>query len=342
MFRFGNPYAFYLLLIIPAIMLLFIWIRYLRNKNLSHLASKHLISQLMPDVSIVRPNLKFVILNLALFFLIVGLARPQFGKKVKQVKRKGMEIVIAIDVSNSMNANDIQPSRLTRAKQSISQLIDKLNNDRIGLIVFAGEAYNQMPVTTDYVSAKMFLSNINTGMVPVQGTSLSAAIDMGILSFTGDEKMKKSLIIITDGESHEDEPIEKAKEAAAKGIHVFTIGVGSTQGVPIPDGRGFNSFKTDRDGNVVVTKLNEEILKELAMIGNGAYVRASSSNFGLNIILDEIEKMEKKEYEAKIYTDFDEQYRLFYFIALLLLIIDLVILEKKNKWLSGIKLFEIK
>jgi Ca-activated chloride channel family protein len=242
-----------------------------------------------------------------------------------------------------MLAEDIQPNRLTRAKQALTRLIDNLDNDKIGLIVFAGDAYTQIPITTDYISAKMFLSTISPEMVPKQGTAIGAAIDLGTRSFSPGEGKSKAMIIITDGENHEDDPVEKASEASEKGIIIHTIGIGSTEGVPVPvmvSGR--KDFLKDRDGNTVITKLNEEILKKTAVSANGIYIRASNTNIGLDEIFNEIKKMKKEELESAMYTEYNDQFQIFAAIALFLLIIDFIIMERKNRKLAKIKLFKFR
>ena len=341
MFRFANIHMLYAFILIPVFVLVYILITRFRKRDLKKFGDMQVIEQLMPDVSTTRPVLKFIIFLLALVFVIIGLARPQFGSKLQEVKHKGIELIIALDVSNSMNAQDIQPSRLERAKQAISKLVDRLDNDKIGLIVFAGEAYTQIPITTDYVSVKMFLSGINTGIVPVQGTAIGSAIDLADRSFTTETGLKKVLIIITDGENHEDDPVALATQAAEKGIIIHTIGIGSPQGSPIPITKGTQDFRKDREGNVIMSKLDETTLQKIATSGGGIYVRANNSQFGLNTILDNINKMEKKEFKSKIYSDYNDHFQLFFGIAFALILLDYVILERKNKKLKGINLFDI-
>jgi Ca-activated chloride channel family protein len=273
----------------------------------------------------------------------IMLARPQFGSKIEDVKKQGVEVIIALDVSNSMMAEDIQPNRLSRAKQAISRLVDDLDNDKIGLIVFAGDAYTQIPVTTDYVSAKMFLSSIGPEMVPKQGTSIGAAISLAMRSFSPGEDKSKALIIITDGENHEDDPVSAAEEAAKAGIIIHTIGIGSEQGVPVPiTTGGRKDFLKDIDGNTVITKLDEEILKKTALAANGSYVRANNSNIGLDEIYNEIRKMKKQELESTMYTEYNDQFQIFAAIFLVLLILEFIIMDRKNRKLADIRLFRFK
>jgi Ca-activated chloride channel family protein len=272
------------------------------------------------------------------------LAGAEFGSKLQKSKRKGVEIIIALDVSNSMMAQDIQPCRLEKAKQAISKLVDKLGNDKIGLIVFAGEAYTQLPITTDYVSAKMFLSTISTKIVPVQGTAIGSAINLAVKSFTPDSKADKAIVVITDGENHEDDAVAAAKVAWENHIHVHTIGVGLPQGAPIPideDGSQHNFIK-DENGSVVISKLNEELLQEIASTGNGAYIRSTNADLGLNAIFKEINKMSKIEFETKIYSEYENQFQWLIGTAFLLLLLELIILERKTLWSAKLNLFQVK
>jgi Ca-activated chloride channel family protein len=271
------------------------------------------------------------------------LSRPQFGSKIEDVKKQGIEVIIALDVSNSMLSEDIQPNRLTRAKQAISRLVDNLDNDKIGLIVFAGDAYTQIPVTTDYVSAKMFLSTISPDMVPKQGTAIGAAISLGIRSFSPGEGKSKAMIIITDGENHEDNPVTNAEEASKAGIIIHTIGIGSTEGVPVPVMKnGKKEYLKDVAGNTVISRLDEDILKKIAVSGNGSYVRASNSNIGLDEIFSDIKKMKKQELESTMYTEYNDQFQFFAAITILLLLAEFVIMDRKNRKLINIRLFKFK
>jgi Ca-activated chloride channel family protein len=324
--------------------ILYIYSRNRHKKLLYAFGEEKLVKKLMPGFSLSKIRWKFWLTFFALLFLTIGLAGPQLGSKLVTVKRKGIEIIIALDVSNSMLAEDIKPNRLTAAKRAIEKLVDKLDNDRIGLVIFAGKAYVQLPVTSDYVSAKMFLNTISTKSIPVQGTNLSEALTMAAQSFTSDDDISKAIILITDGENHDDQAIETAKQIAAKGIKIYTIGIGSPQGVPIPfyDKFGRKVFKTDKDGNVVVTKLNEKILQELAAIGNGTYVQASNSGLGLDIIFDELNKLNKKEIESKIYSEYENYYQPFIAIAIILLMIEVLISLKKSKLSEKYNLFKIK
>lgn len=343
LFRFAHPDFLYLLLLLPAVILLFI-VNEIRKKNaLKRLGDLNLVSGLVPEMSKIRPVIKFVLQLVAFTAGIIMLARPQFGSKIEDVKKQGVEVMLALDVSNSMLAEDIQPDRLTRAKQAISRLVDDLDNDKIGLIVFAGDAYIQIPITTDYISAKMFLSTINPNMVPKQGTAIGAAINLGVRSFSPGEGKSKAMIIITDGENHEDDPVKEAEDAAKAGIVIHTIGIGSTEGVPIPYvNNGKKDYLKDADGNTVITKLDEDILKKIALSTNGNYVRANNSNIGLDEIYAQIKKMKKQDLESTMYTEYNDQFQIFAAIALILLITDFIIMERKNRRLKNIRLFKFK
>jgi Ca-activated chloride channel family protein len=343
LFRFANPEYLYLLLLLPVVVLLFIIELIRKNKALNRLGDKNLIVKLVPELSRTRTLIKFILQLIVILSVVVLLARPQFGSKIEDVKKQGVEVIIALDVSNSMLAEDIQPDRLTRAKQAIYRMVDNLDNDKIGLIVFAGDAYTQIPVTTDYVSAKMFLSTINPDMVPKQGTAIGAAINLGVRSFSPGEGKSKAMIIITDGENHEDDPVSAAEEASKAGIVIHTIGIGSTDGVPIPVNKsGKKDYLKDAEGNTVITKLDEEILKKIAITANGNYVRASNSNIGLDEIFSEIKKMKKQDLESSVYTEYNDQFQIFAVIAIFLLVADFLVMERKNRKLANIRLFKFK
>jgi Ca-activated chloride channel family protein len=343
LFRFGNPDFLYLLLLLPALVILYIIDSLRKKRDLRKLGNSTIVTSLIPEMSGTRPVLKFIFSFLALTACIIIMARPQFGSKIEDVKKEGVEVIIALDVSNSMLAEDIQPNRLIRAKQAISRLVDNLENDRIGLIVFAGDAYTQLPVTADYVSAKMFLSTIAPDMVPKQGTAIGAAIELGMKSFSPGEGKSKAMVIITDGENHEDNPIKDAEDAAKAGIVIHTIGIGSAEGVPIPVTiNGKHDFLKDENGNTVISKLDEDILKKIAMSSGGTYVRAGNSNIGLAEIFSQIKKMKKQELESTMYTEYNDQFRIFAAIALLLLLTDFIIMERKNRRFANIRLFKFR
>jgi len=343
LFRFANPEYLYLLLLLPFMIAIFIINEFRKRNSLKKLGETNLINRLIPEISGTRPVVKFLFQLMALSAAVIMLARPQFGSRIEEVKKQGVEVIIALDVSNSMLAEDIQPNRLTRAKQAISRLVDNLENDKIGLIVFAGDAYTQIPVTTDYVSAKMFLSTINPEMVPKQGTAIGAAIDLASRSFTPGEGKSKALIIITDGENHEDDPVSAAGEATKTGIVIHTIGIGSAEGVPVPvTTGGRRDYLKDADGATVITKLDEEILKKIAMSAGGNYIRASNSNIGLDEIFNDIRKMKKEELESTMYTEYNDQFQIFAAISILFLLLDILIMDRKNRKLQEVKLFKFR
>lgn len=298
-----------------------------------------LLAQLMPDASKRRAWVKLLLVCLALVFFVIGLVRPQTGAKLKEVKRNGIEVIIALDVSNSMLAQDFKPTRLERAKLAISRLVDKLQDDRIGLIVFAGDAYVQLPVTSDYVSAKQFLSNINPGIVPKQGTAIGSAITMAARSFSNESNKSRVLVIISDGENHEDDAVAAATQAAEMGIVVYTIGIGSPQGVPIPMASG---MLKDKEGNLVVTKLNEEMLEEVAKAGKGFYTRATNTDLGLEKLVSEVKKLDKEELSSLVFQDYNELFMYFFAVAALILLLEPLLLERKNRLLNRIDIFRLK
>lgn len=338
MFRFAHTWVLYLLVLIPVLIAFYAVMRSRKRKAMQHFGDMELIAPLMPLYSSSRETLKFVVLLLVIFFTIIGAAGPQFGSKLKQVQKEGIEIEILLDVSNSMLAEDIKPNRLERAKLAISRMVDKLSNDKVGLIVFAGDAYVQLPITTDYSATKLFLSNIDTDVVPVQGTAIGKAIDLAAKSFTTDQSASKAIIIITDGENHQDDAVKAAKSALAKGINVFAIGMGQEQGVPIPDGKG--GYRKDGSGNTVVSKLDEAMLKQIVSAGEGVYIRATNTDIGLEAILDEIGEMKTGLLEERIYTDYDDKFPYFLWVALFLALVELLILERKNRYFMKINLFK--
>ena len=343
LFRFAYTEFLYLLLLVPLIVVLWILNDYRKRRALKRFGDAALVKSLMPDASVYRPFIKMVFQCLVVIALSIMLARPQFGSKVEEVKRQGVEVIIALDVSNSMLAEDIQPSRLERAKQAISRLVETLSEDKLGLIVFAGDAYTQIPVTTDYISAKMFLSTINPQIVPKQGTAIGSAIDLGMRSFSQGDNKSRALIIITDGENHEDDPVAKAREAAEKGIVIYTIGIGSPEGVPIAvSSNGKTDFLKDPDGNTVITRLDENILREIAVAANGKYVRANNSNIGLDQIFNDIRQLKKQELEGTMYTEYNDQFQIFAGLSLLLLFIDFLIMDRKNRKLVNLRLFKFR
>ncbi len=339
MFRFAQPEYLFLLVIIPVLIIMYYFVRRTQRKRLRAFGDPELLKNLMPNVSVSRPRLKFVLQIIALTLIIVALARPQYGMKEQSVKRSGIEVMIALDVSNSMLAQDVQPNRLERSKQLLSKLVDGMVNDKVGLVVFAGDAYTQIPITCDYVSAKMFLSNITPSLVPRQGTAIGTALDIAIKSFGMESDAARAIILITDGENHEDDAVGAAKLAKEKGISVYVVGIGKPEGSPIPI-EGTMSFHKDKNGNVVVSKLNEDMCRQIAQAGNGIYLRADNTNTALRVLTKELDGLAKSEIETTVYADYNEQYQSFVWMALLLLIIDFFIFSRKNKRLSKIELFK--
>ena len=339
MFRFAHPDLLYLLIIIPLLILFYVVTLRHKKKAVVEFGNPDLLKTLMPLYSFKRGVLKFIFILIALFFVILGVAGPQFGSKLQQVKKEGVELMIVLDVSNSMLAQDIKPNRLDAAKQAISRMVEKLNNDKIGLIVFAGDAYVQLPITTDYSSAKLFLSGINTDVVPVQGTAIGGAIDLAVKSFTPQTETSKAIIVITDGENHQDDAVTAAKKAREKGIYVHTIGMGLPQGGPIPEKGNSGQYLKDGAGNVVISKLDESTLRAIAKEGEGLFVRASNTNVGLSTLLDEINRMDKALLEEQVFSDYDEKYQYFILLGLLFLLLEFMILGRKNKNLLKINLF---
>ena len=340
MFRFEDPIYLYALVLIPLLAVVrFLMVRQ-QKKRLRKFGDRDLVRQLMPDVSRFRPLVKFTLLLTALALMIVMIARPQFGTKINKEKRTGIETIIAMDISNSMLAEDVAPSRLDRSKMMIENLVDNFSNDKIGLIVFAGDAFIQLPITSDYVSAKMFLSSIDPSMIATQGTDIAKAITMASSSFTQQEGVGKAVIVITDGEDHEGGATEAAKAAKDKGMRVFVLGVGSPKGAPIPTGNG--DYMKDNTGQTVMTGLNEEMCREIAQAGGGAYIHVENNSNAQDQLDQELDKLAKKEIESTIYSDYDEQFQAVGVLVLLLLIIEICILEIKNPMLKNVSLFKRK
>ncbi|HWZ04633.1 MAG TPA: VWA domain-containing protein [Mucilaginibacter sp.] len=344
MLRFANPEFLWGMLIVPVFILLFLVVSRWKKRSFAALGDKKVVEMMVPQVSFSRPWLKFILFVVAYSFLIVGISDPQIGSKMEEEKKKGADLMILLDVSNSMLSQDMAPNRLENAKRAIAQLIDNLHNDRIGIVVFAGEPYVQLPVTTDYSAAKLFLNTINTGMVPTQGTAIGAAIDMGMKSFDFKDGTGKAMIIITDGENHEDDAVVAAKSAAEKDVMVNVIGMGSEKGSPIPifqNGKQVG-FHTDSAGNTVISKLNEDMCKEITAAGQGVYVRATDANAGLNIVMGQIAKVQRKTYDSKSFKNFEDRFQFFLAVAFILLMIEFFISNRKSLRLSGLKLFEVK
>lgn len=340
MFRFENPIYLYALALIPLFAVLHYATNMLRRRNLKRYGDPSLLKALMPDVSRWRPEVKFWLLNLALAMMIICLARPQYGTKIDTRTRKGIEAIIALDVSNSMLAEDVTPSRLDKSKMLISNLVDHMTDDKVGLIVYAGDAYTQLPITSDYVSAKMFLDNISPAMISVQGTDIARAITLATHSFTQQEGVGRAIFVITDGEDNEGGAVEAAREAQKKGMNVYVLGVGSPEGSPIPL-PGSNRFITDNAGNTVVSKLNEDMCREIAQAGGGAYIYVDNSSSAQSALQKHIDKLAKADIESVLYSEYDEHFRDFAWAALVLLFIEILLLARKNHVFANVHLFRV-
>lgn len=328
------------LITIPVFVVAYVICTKRKQRQLTAFGDPELMAQLMPDASKSRPIWKFSLLIVALILLIIAVARPQYGQQEKTIKRQGIEVMVALDVSNSMLAEDVAPNRLDRAKQILSKMIDNMVDDKVGLVVFAGDAFTQLPITCDYVSAKMFLNTITPNLIPTQGTAIGAALQTAITSFGPQESdAGRAIILITDGENHEDDAIAAAEKANELGIQVFVIGIGKPEGAPIPK-PGTNDYFKDRAGQVVVSRLNEDMCKKIALAGNGIYVRCDNTNTAMRALQPELDRVATTELETTIYADYNEQYQSFVLIALLLLMIEFFILSRKNHRLARMDLFK--
>jgi len=344
MFRFAHISYLWLLAALPVFWLIFWLFMSWRKQRLTVLAESHLLKSIMPEVSRRKPWIHLALWNLAFVFSVLAAAGPQFGSKLEEAKREGVELMICLDVSNSMLAEDLSPNRLERAKRAVEKLIDRLRSDRIGMIVFAGKAFVQLPITTDYAAAKLFINSTNSGTVGVQGTAIGGAIDLALESFDMESTTSKAIIVITDGENHEDDAMEAAQKASEIGITVHTIGMGSEEGAPIPLYRGKQQigFKRDREGNTVVTQLNETMLADIASAGGGQFVRATNADAGLDFIFDEIEKMEKSEFGSKVYTDYEDRFQYPLVLAIIFLLLDVLIGQKQSNWIRSWGIFQVR
>ena len=343
--RFEHPEYLYWLLIIPVLVIIYILFRLGQKRRFERFAHIEMREQLVPSYSSRRSTFKFVIFLLVIACSILALANLQSGSKMEEVKREGIDLYIAVDVSNSMNAEDIVPSRMERSKQAINKLISEMRGDRLGIIVFADKAYVQLPITTDYSAARMFLSTVNTSLVASQGTAIAEAINLALKSFP-DEAHSRAIIIISDGEDHENDAALKASQEAAKqGVHIYTIGMGLAEGAPIPLYNQYGhqtGYRKDSQGNTIITRLDEQMLQKIVSAGNGLYVRASNSNVGLEKIYDDISKLDKTEIDAKVFTDYEDQFQWFVAAAIILLLIEIFISSGKKAWEKKLNIFEKK
>lgn len=337
MFRFENPQYLILLILIPAMFALR-WVsdRY-RKHRLRRFGDLALIKGLMPDVSAKRSYAKFILFTATIAIVVVMLARPQMGSKVSNESRNGIETIICMDISNSMLAQDVVPSRLEKSKMLVENMVDNFTNDKIGLIVFAGDAFVQLPITSDYVSAKMFLQNISPSLIDTQGTDIARAINLATNSFTQQANVGRAIIVITDGENHEGGVVEAAKAAKKKGANVFILGVGSTKGAPIPLGNG--EYLTDNTGNTVMSALNESMCREIAQAGSGTYIHVDNTNDAQEKLNNELAKLQKGQTESVVYSEYNEQFQALAWLVLFLLAAEICVLEAKNKRLKNIRIF---
>ncbi|MBQ2189360.1 MAG: VWA domain-containing protein [Paludibacteraceae bacterium] len=339
MLRFANIEMLWLgIAIIPVLSIAYFFYTRYKRRQLEVFGDAELMALLMPNASRVRPTVKFSILMVALALLFIAAARPQFGTSERTEKRNGIEAIVALDISNSMLAEDVAPNRLDRAKQMMSKLMDNMVNDKVGLVVFAGDAFIQLPITCDYVSAKMFLNTITPDMIKTQGTAIGQALNTSIRCFGQQSEASRVIILITDGENHEDNAVEAAKKAKEMGIQVIVVGIGKPEGSPIPI-PGTNNFRKDRNGNVVVSKLNEDMCREIAQAGGGIYVRCDNTNTAMKAIQHEIDQLATQEFETQVYTEYNEQFQGFALISLLLLVIDFFIFNRKNKAITKLDIF---
>lgn len=338
MLRFEDPIYFWLLLVVPLFFLLRMASWRKKRKQLRKLGDPALLAQLAPDVSKYRPTVKFWLQMAAVAVLVLMLARPQMGTKVSHEKRNGIEAIICMDISNSMKAEDVAPSRLDKSKMLVESMVDHFTNDKVGLVVFAGDAFVQLPITSDYVSAKMFLQNIDPSLIGTQGTDIARAIQVAMHSFTQQEKVGRAIIVITDGEDHEGGAEKAAEQARKNGINVFILGVGSTKGSPIPDGQG--GYMQDASGQVVMSALNEAMCQQVAKAGSGTYIHVDNTSDAQEELNDALTKLQKGETNSVIYSEYDEQFQAFGIIVLLLLIADVCLLEARNPLTKNWRIFK--
>ena len=340
MFRFGNPEYLWLFAAVPFLLAVYIYLNIRKRKDVQKMGRLSTLKMMMPELSLKRSYLKFWLIFGTLCAGVFLIARPQFGTKVETVEKEGIELVIAIDVSNSMLARDVSPDRLARAKQILSRLIDVRRNDKVALIVFAGEAYVQMPLTSDTQSAKIFLNTINPDLVPIQGTAIGEAITLGVSSFSSDKEISKAMVIITDGEDHEGNAAGVAAEAAKAGVMINVLGIGSPDGSPVPVNKYSNNFMTDNEGNVVVSRLNEQMSMEIAESGEGLYVRADNSSTAVRALEAQLDELETGKSTALSYSEYDEKFPLLGWFMLAILLLEILIYDKKNRLFRNVRLFK--
>ncbi|MDL2320415.1 VWA domain-containing protein [Alistipes sp. OttesenSCG-928-B03] len=337
MFRFGSPYMLYLLLVVPTLVVLYWLAMRARARRIRRFGDPATVAQLMPDASPRRVRNKFIILLCALTAIIFGIARPQVGSKLKEQKRSGIEMMLVVDVSNSMLAQDFEPNRLEQTKMAITRLMNEMKQDRVGLIVFAGDAYVQLPITSDYTTARSFVSRLSTDMVSKQGTAIGSAIDLAANSFSSDSEGSRVVVLISDGESLDDDPLSAAQRAYERGISIYTIGIGTPEGAPMMLG---GDYIRDENGNMALTHLNEEALQKIAILTDGAYLRATRQSLGLKEIVEQINQTQKAQFSATVFEEYDEFFQYPLAIGLLLLLIEMIMLSRKNHLLARFNIFK--
>lgn len=338
MFRFASPIYLYLLLLIPVLLAVYVLLQLRAKQQLKKFGDLSLIKELMPDVSPMRRHVKFALMMVAVGLIAVILARPQYGTRNEEVKRSGIEVAIAVDVSNSMLCKDVNPSRLDKSKMIVSKLVEQFDQDKVGLVAFAGSAITLLPMTSDYVSAKMFLDQLSPATVSIQGTNVAEAINRAVAGFSTKTNVGRALILITDAEDNEDGAIEAAKAAKDAGIEIFVLSVGTEEGGPIIMSDG--SYKKDLSGNVVTTKLNEKIGKSIAQAGGGLYIHVDKTDLAQSLLEKEIEKMQKEDISSSMYSEYDEQFVAVALLFFLVIVAELCIMERKNHFFSNFKLFK--
>lgn len=340
--RWENPQLVWLFLTGPVIFIIFVLSSWAKNYRLAKFADYRLLYTILPNISSVNATLKYILWRLAAAFLVLALMNPKLGSKTTEAKVSGIEIMLAVDVSNSMLAEDIKPNRITRATRAIEKMLESLRGDKIGIVVFAGQSFVQLPITSDYSAGKLFLSSINTDMVPVQGTAIGSAIDLSLKSFDYESPAQKAIVIITDGENHEDDAIASAKAAGEKGVKVYTIGLGSPDGTPIPNfvrGRR-DGFMKDREGNTVITRLNEDMLRDIADAGNGKYIRGTTAEVGLTPLLNELNTLQKADMGTVVYAEYEDRFQIFLALSLACILLEFLIRERKGKIGESVNLFK--
>jgi len=342
MLRWDNEWAIYLLAAVPLLLLAFVVYKVGRKRSLQKFADHHLVKRLGIGLPLHKLEVKFVFVILAVCSLIVAIANPKIGSKMEEVKREGIDIMVALDVSRSMNATDVEPDRLSQAKLFLNKLIQNLAGDRIGLIIFAGNAYVQMPITTDHSAALLFLESISSEIVPTQGTAIGEALRLGVESFGEESKTNKAIIVISDGENHEGDAVKASREANAMGVLTYAVGVGTDRGSPVPLKRkGVQyDFQRDKEGNIITSKMNPEMLKEVAEAGGGSYLALTNTRETSEMMIEELSKLEKQEMEARVFTDYEDHFQIFIGICLILLIVEWIVSYKRNRFLKKLDLFE--